>query len=165
MSGQRVGYIRVSSTDQNPGRQLEGVALDQVFTNKASAKDTDRPQLKELLHFVRAGDTLVVHSMDRLARNLDDLRALVQGLTRKGVQGKASPWPSSAAPTKDGKRPSRRNGPPSSSNAPAPVFQKPSLPVTTGSAGRPSTSTSARQSWSDPLPCLRSRCAVAATIA
>lgn len=86
MTGQRVGYIRVSSIDQNPGRQLEGVALDRVFTDKASAKDTDRPQLRELLHFVRADDTIVVHSMDRLARNLEDLRTIVQGQTRRGVR-------------------------------------------------------------------------------
>ena len=74
MTGQRVGYIRVSSIDQNPERQLEGMALDRVFTDKASAKDTDHPQLKELLMFVCNGDTIVVHSMDRLARNLEDLR-------------------------------------------------------------------------------------------
>ena len=86
MTGQRVGYIRVSSTDQNPERQLEGVALDRVFTDKASAKDTDRPQLKELLGFVREGDTILVHSMDRLARNLEDLRKLVQTQTKRGVR-------------------------------------------------------------------------------
>lgn len=86
MTGQRVGYIRVSSTDQNPERQLEGVALDRVFTDKASAKDTDRPQLKELMKFVREGDTILVHSMDRLARNLEDLRQLVQKQTERGVR-------------------------------------------------------------------------------
>jgi DNA invertase Pin-like site-specific DNA recombinase len=86
MTGQRVGYSRVSSTDQNPERQLEGVALDRVFTDKASAKDTDRPQLKALLSFVREGDTILVHSMDRLARNLEDLRKLVQTQTVRGVR-------------------------------------------------------------------------------
>jgi DNA invertase Pin-like site-specific DNA recombinase len=86
MAGQRIGYIRVSSLDQNPGRQLEGIELDRVFTDKASGKDTRRPQLEELLRFIRDGDTLVVHSMDRLARNLDDLRSLVQKLTKKGVR-------------------------------------------------------------------------------
>jgi DNA invertase Pin-like site-specific DNA recombinase len=60
--------------------------LDRVFTDKASGRDTSRPELTELLRFARDGDTVVVHSMDRLARNLDDLRALVQGLTRKGVR-------------------------------------------------------------------------------
>ena len=86
MQGQRVGYIRVSSFDQNPERQLEGVALDRVFTDKASGKDTQRPELESLLGFVRQGDILVVHSMDRLARNLDDLRRLVNELTERGVR-------------------------------------------------------------------------------
>lgn len=86
MAGQRIGYIRVSSLDQNTQRQLESVQLDRVFTDKASGKDTKRPQLDELLRFIRDGDTLVVHSMDRLARNLDDLRSLVQQLTKKGVR-------------------------------------------------------------------------------
>jgi DNA invertase Pin-like site-specific DNA recombinase len=86
MTGQRVGYIRVSSADQNPERQLEGVELDRVFTDKASAKDTHRPQLQELLKFVRSGDTIFVHSMDRLARNLDDLRRIVNQQTAQGVR-------------------------------------------------------------------------------
>lgn len=86
MAGQRIGYIRVSSLDQNTQRQLEGVQLDRVFADKASGKDTKRPELDELVRFIRDGDTLVVHSMDRLARNLDDLRSLVQQLTRKGVR-------------------------------------------------------------------------------
>ena len=86
MPGQRIGYVRVSSFDQNPERQLEHVPVDKVFIDKASGKDTQRPQLDALLDFVREGDTLVVHSMDRLARNLDDLRRLVQQLTRRGVR-------------------------------------------------------------------------------
>ena len=86
MAGQRVGYIRVSSIDQNPDRQLDEVGVDRVFVDKASGKDVHRPQLDQLLAFVRDGDTLVVHSMDRLARNLDDLRKLVQTLTRRGVR-------------------------------------------------------------------------------
>ncbi len=57
-----------------------------VFTDKASGKDTQRPELERLLAFVREGDTVVVHSMDRLARNLDDLRRIVQGLTQRGVR-------------------------------------------------------------------------------
>jgi len=75
MSGQRVGYTRVSSLDQNADRQLDGVALDRVFTDSASGRSTARPQLEALLAFVRDGDTVLVHSMDRLARNLDDLRS------------------------------------------------------------------------------------------
>ena len=85
MKGQRVGYVRVSSFDQNPERQLEQVQVDKVFTDKASGKNTQRPQLDALLTFVREGDTVVVHSMDRLARNLDDLRRLVQKLTQRRV--------------------------------------------------------------------------------
>ena len=86
MKGHRIGYVRVSSFDQNPDRQLEGVAVDRVFSDKASGKDVVRPQLEQLLEFVRDGDTVVVHSMDRLARNLDDLRRLVQTLTGRGVR-------------------------------------------------------------------------------
>ena len=86
MDGQRIGYIRVSSFDQNPERQLEHVEVARVFTDTASGKDAHRPQLEALLGFVRQGDTVVVHSMDRLARNLDDLRRVVQGLTRRGVR-------------------------------------------------------------------------------
>lgn len=83
--GQRIGYVRVSSEDQNPERQLDGVDLDRVFVERASGKDTDRPQLQDLRTYAREGDTLVVHSMDRLARNVDDLRRLVQEFTRRGI--------------------------------------------------------------------------------
>ena len=86
MKGQRIGYVRVSSFDQNPERQLEQVQVDRIFTDKASGKDTQRPELDRLLTFVREGDTVVVHSMDRLARNLDDLRSLVQQLAGRGVR-------------------------------------------------------------------------------
>ncbi|MDC6662070.1 recombinase family protein [Leclercia adecarboxylata] len=86
MQGQRIGYVRVSSFDQNPERQLEQIGVGKVFTDKASGKDTQRPELERLLAFVREGDTVVVHSMDRLARNLDDLRRIVQGLTQRGVR-------------------------------------------------------------------------------
>jgi DNA invertase Pin-like site-specific DNA recombinase len=86
MDGQRVGYVRVSSFDQNPDRQLEAVSVARTFTDKASGKDTRRPELDRLLAFVRDGDTVVVHSMDRLARNLDDLRRIVQDLTKRGVR-------------------------------------------------------------------------------
>ena len=86
MKGKRVGYVRVSSVDQNTVRQLEGIRLDRVFTDKASGKDTKRPQLEALLEFVREGDLVVCHSMDRLARNLDDLRKLVMGLTKRGIR-------------------------------------------------------------------------------
>jgi DNA invertase Pin-like site-specific DNA recombinase len=83
--GKRVGYIRVSSAGQNTERQLEGVQVDKRFTDKASGKDTKRPQLHAALEYLREGDVLVVHSMDRLARNLDDLRKIVSDLTARGV--------------------------------------------------------------------------------
>ncbi|MEU9805455.1 recombinase family protein [Mycobacterium sp. NPDC050853] len=110
MTGQRVGYVRVSDADQNvarqldgldviidrgqievtlaqiPETQLDGVALDRVFIDQASGKDTNRPQLGAALAYVREGDTLVVHSMDRLARNLDDLRRIVREQTGRGVK-------------------------------------------------------------------------------
>ena len=85
MSGQRIGYIRVSTLDQNHERQLEGIELDRTFIDHASGKDTSRPELESLLSFVRAGDTVIVHSMDGLASNLDDLRHLVQNLTSQDV--------------------------------------------------------------------------------
>ncbi|MBM4449105.1 MAG: recombinase family protein, partial [Chloroflexi bacterium] len=80
MNGQRIGYIRVSTFEQNPDRQLENVQVVRLFTDKLSGKDSRRPQLEAMLSFVREGDTVAVHSMDRLARNLDDLRRLVQDL-------------------------------------------------------------------------------------
>jgi DNA invertase Pin-like site-specific DNA recombinase len=84
-SGKRIGYVRVSTLDQNESRQLDGVQLDKRFVDKASGKDTKRPQLLAALDYLRDGDVLVVHSMDRLARNLDDLRKIVLGLTERGV--------------------------------------------------------------------------------
>jgi DNA invertase Pin-like site-specific DNA recombinase len=84
-TGQTVGYVRVSSVDQNLARQLDGSKLDRVFEDKASGKDAKRPALVALQGFVREGDTVMVHSIDRLARNLVDLRAIVSGLNEKGV--------------------------------------------------------------------------------
>lgn len=84
--GKIIGYIRVSTFEQNEQRQLESVKTDKLFIDKASGKDTLRPQLKALLDYVRDGDTVVVHSLDRLARNLDDLRRLVQSLNAKDVK-------------------------------------------------------------------------------
>ncbi len=80
-----VGYKRVSALDQADLRQLDGVKTDKMFTDKASGKDTNRPQLTAMLGFVREGDTIVCHAMDRLARNLDDLRKLVLDLVSRGV--------------------------------------------------------------------------------
>jgi DNA invertase Pin-like site-specific DNA recombinase len=86
MPGQAVGYIRVSTLDQNTDRQLDGLELDRTFTDRISGKDTDRPELESIIRYVRDGDTVIVHSMDQLARNLDDLRRLVRELTGRGVK-------------------------------------------------------------------------------
>jgi DNA invertase Pin-like site-specific DNA recombinase len=80
-----VGYIRVSSYGQNTDRQLVGIELNKTFEEKASAKDTKRPQLQACLEWLREGDTLHVHSIDRLARNLEDLLSLVKQLTGSGI--------------------------------------------------------------------------------
>ena len=85
MAGQNVGYVRVSTLLQNTARQLDGIVLDKVFEDKASGKDVDRPQLTACLAHLREGDTLNVHSMDRLCRSVDDLRRIVKELTSKGV--------------------------------------------------------------------------------
>jgi len=86
MPGKKIGYIRVSSFDQNPERQLEGIALNKKFIDKASGKNIARPQLEAMLDYARDGDVIIVHSMDRLARNLDDLRKLVTQLTDKKIR-------------------------------------------------------------------------------
>ncbi|MDR5757659.1 recombinase family protein [Caballeronia sp. LZ035] len=83
--GQRVGYIRVSSADQNTARQLDGIELDRIFEDKQSGKTIDRPQLQAMLAYVREGDTLYVHSIDRLARNTKHLLEIVEQLNTRGV--------------------------------------------------------------------------------
>ena len=85
MSGKVIGYKRVSTVIQNTERQLDGIAVDKVFEDKLSGKDTNRPQLISMLDYVREGDMVIVHSLDRLGRNLDDLRSLVKGMVSKGV--------------------------------------------------------------------------------
>lgn len=80
-----VGYIRVSTVDQNTARQLDGLELDKIFTEHKSGKDKDREQLKAMLDYVRDGDTIHIHSIDRLARNLADLKELVNLFNNKGV--------------------------------------------------------------------------------
>lgn len=86
MKGQSIGYVRVSTIDQNDDRQLVGIELDRIFSDKTSGKDTNRPGFMTMMQFVREGDLVIVHSMDRLARNLDDLRRIVRELTAKGVR-------------------------------------------------------------------------------
>lgn len=82
----RIGYVRVSSADQNTDRQLDGQELTVTFTDKASGKNTNRPQLQALLSGNwSAGSTVVVHSMDRLARSLSDLLKIVENLTERGI--------------------------------------------------------------------------------
>lgn len=83
--GERVGYIRVSSITQNTARQLHGIKLDKIFEDKVSGKDTNRPALKEMLTHIREGDTVYVHSLDRLGRNYADLLKLIKQITDKGV--------------------------------------------------------------------------------
>ena len=87
--GQLVGYIRVSTEEQNTARQQEALAefnLDKTFTDKASGKDTERPQLTAALSHLREGDTFIIYSMDRLSRSLTDLITVVKSLTDKGVK-------------------------------------------------------------------------------
>jgi len=152
MNGQRIGYIRVSSVDQNPERQLEGVQLDRTFTDKVSGKDTRRPDLESLLAFVREGDTVAVHSMDRLARNLDDLRRIVKGLTGRGVRvefvkeglvftGEDSPMANLMLSTREGSGRCRRSGPGSCGGGPPPARQRPPWPGNSASAARRCTNT------------------------
>lgn len=83
--GQLVGYIRVSSDDQNPERQLEELEVHKTFIEYASGGTKNRPELHKLLGYVREGDTIIVHSLDRLARNLDDLRSLVRDITARQI--------------------------------------------------------------------------------
>jgi DNA invertase Pin-like site-specific DNA recombinase len=85
-AGETIGYRRVSTVDQSTSRQLEGLELNRVFEDKLSGKDTNRPELQALLRHVRSGDTVAVHSLDRLGRNLDDLRKIVTDLTGRGVK-------------------------------------------------------------------------------
>ena len=85
----RIGYVRVSTVEQNEARQLatmEKYEVEKVFSEKISAKDTNRPKLKEMLDFAREGDTIVVHDFSRLARSTQDLLAIVETLEKKGVK-------------------------------------------------------------------------------
>lgn len=86
-----IGYIRVSTQQQNTGRQHEGftahnITIDKMYEEKISGKNTDRPQLQSMLQYVREGDTVYVESFSRLARSTRDLLDIVETLTAKGVQ-------------------------------------------------------------------------------
>ena len=86
MIGKKVGYVRVSTAKQSTERQLPDIELDITFTDYASGKDTNRPKLQEMLNYIRDDDIVIVHSMDRLARNLDDLRKIIKTITGKQAQ-------------------------------------------------------------------------------
>ena len=83
-----VAYIRVSTIEQNEARQLEAMKdkhIEKYFTEKVSAKNTNRPKLQEMLDFVREGDTIYIHDFSRLARSTEDLLNIVNQLNEKGV--------------------------------------------------------------------------------
>jgi DNA invertase Pin-like site-specific DNA recombinase len=86
MTGKRIGYIRVSSIDQNPERQLQGIQLDKVFIEHASGSSIKRPQLDAMINYVRDDDIIYVHSLDRLARNLKDLRNIIENFTSHNIR-------------------------------------------------------------------------------
>ena len=84
-----IGYIRISTTDQNTARQevlMKELGAEQVFIDRMSGKNTDRPELKRMMSFVRGGDTVIVESISRFARNTKDLLELVEQLTKKRVE-------------------------------------------------------------------------------
>lgn len=85
----KIGYVRVSTTDQNTARQevlMRELGVEQVFIDRISGKNTDRPELKRMLAFARAGDTITVESISRFARNTRDLLELVEQLSAKGIE-------------------------------------------------------------------------------
>jgi len=86
MTGKKIGYIRVSSPDQNPDRQLEGIDLDKKFIDYATGKNMHRPQLIALKNYAREEDIVIVHSMDRIGRNVKDILNLVDYFLENGIQ-------------------------------------------------------------------------------
>ena len=85
----KIGYVRASTTDQNTARQevlMESLGVDQTYIDRVSGKNTDRPELRRMMTFVREGDTVIVESISRFARNTRDLLELVERLTAKGVE-------------------------------------------------------------------------------
>lgn len=84
-----IGYVRVSTVEQNEARQVEALKqydIERWYKEKVSAKDTNRPKLQEMLSFVREGDTIYIHSFDRLARNTIDLLTIIEELKEKNVK-------------------------------------------------------------------------------
>ena len=85
----KIGYIRVSTAEQNTIRQetlMEALGVDEIYMDKVSGKNTNRPELQKMLHYVRKGDTVIVESISRFARNTKDLLELVEQLTAKEVE-------------------------------------------------------------------------------
>ena len=85
----KIGYIRVSTQEQNTIRQevmMEQLGVEELYIDKASGKNTDRPELKKMMAYVRRGDTVIVESISRFARNTRDLLELIEQLTAKGVE-------------------------------------------------------------------------------
>ncbi len=88
-AGQHIAYVRVSTVEQNESRQIEALEnhkIDKWFTEKVSAKNTNRPELQKMLDFVREGDTVYIHDLSRLARSTKDLLEIVDLLKEKGVE-------------------------------------------------------------------------------
>lgn len=88
----KVAYIRVSTEEQNTARQeemMKTLGVDKIYMEKVSGKNTNRPQLKAMLDFLREGDTLIVESYSRLARNTQDLLKIVDELEKKGIAFKS----------------------------------------------------------------------------
>ena len=85
----KIGYVRVSTEEQNTARQeimLRELGVDELFVDRASGKNADRPELNRMMNFVRRGDTVIVESISRFARNTRDLLDLVEQLTAKQVE-------------------------------------------------------------------------------
>lgn len=85
----KVGYVRVSTIDQNPARQealLNEMGVDKIFMDKSSGKDIDRTNFKKMMAFIRDGDELIIESFSRISRDLKDLLRIVEALEKKGVQ-------------------------------------------------------------------------------
>lgn len=85
----KIGYIRVSTQEQNTIRQevlMASLGVDEVYIDRTSGKNANRPELQKMMEYVRKGDTVIVESISRFARNTRDLLELVEKLTAKGVE-------------------------------------------------------------------------------
>ena len=85
----KIGYIRISSADQNTARQevlMQELGVEQVYIDRMSGKNTERPELQRMMNYIREGDTVIVESISRFARNTRDLLELIDYLNRKNVE-------------------------------------------------------------------------------